>query len=175
MFERSYVRNVDLLFNLTGSDLTSLVNSVNDGNPSNDRIKLTKYDLNGNNPTNVPLANVLSAIDHAIEFDFGVNGIGGNRNSTAGDGYYKIDVDLNGDGTFDVDRRCYRLLGDVNGDRGVDNSDINAIAGAISSGQTSGPVLELDANGDVIINVVDMILATRSKGRKLASGLRIDG
>ena len=62
-----------------------------------------------------------------------------------GDGYYAIELDLDGDGTFDTDRRFYRILGDVNADRIVDNLDLAAISAEMGR---SGPRLEGDVNGD---------------------------
>jgi hypothetical protein len=66
----------------------------------------------------------------------------------------------------------YRLLGDVNGDRIVDQNDLNEIA--VSIGATS-PVgwapLSADVIGAGTVTAFDMTLATRSKGRKLGAGL----
>ena len=53
----------------------------------------------------------MHAVDHAIEFDFGANGLGGNPNSREGDGNYVVSVDGSPQ-TFAFDR----LLGDLNGD-----------------------------------------------------------
>ncbi len=83
--ERSYVRYLDVAFNesdsQSGSELTQIVNSVGTSSPD---IKLFKYDLNGTNSGNHSSTYAVSlqgatvaVVDHAIEIDFGVNGIGG--------------------------------------------------------------------------------------------------
>ena len=68
-------------------------------------------------------------IDHAIELDFGAAGLGGKANTTAGDGYYELDVTAGG---TTYKHFFYRLLGDVNGDGVVDGSDLSAIATELS-------------------------------------------
>ena len=67
--------------------------------------------------TPVNLSGVVTHIGNELLLDFGAAGIGGNRNTTAGDGYYQLSIDLDGDGTFETVEHFYRLLGDVNGDR----------------------------------------------------------
>ncbi len=80
--QRSYVRYLDVLFDRP-DDIMSMVN--------NGRFQLTKRDLNGLNPTGVTLSpGLFSAVGNSARLDFGVNGLGGNRNTTAGDGYYEI-------------------------------------------------------------------------------------
>ena len=37
---------------------------------------------------------IFDVIDHAIEIDFGANGIGGSPKTTAADGYYEVDIKL---------------------------------------------------------------------------------
>ena len=172
--ERSFIRYLDLTFNLSTSQtsaLSQMVASVNDGDPTNDRIKLIRHGLDGSGGTQVSLANLLQAVDHVIEFDFGANGLGGNRNSTAGDGYYELDLDLEGDGSFETVRHFYRLLGDANGDHVVDSNDLSMITAAFGQ---SGTGLEADVNGDGVVNALDRTLAARSLGRRLASGLPLD-
>ena len=157
--QRSFVNAVDILFDQS-SDLLTLLD--------NNRIQLTRRDLNGNNPfvMAIPTSSVQG---NNIRLDFGAQGIGGNRNSNAGDGYYEIAVDLDGDGTFESKRNFYRLLGDVNGDGKVDASDTSLILG--SFGTTNR---ERDTNGDGIVNAIDRILSIRGIGRKLKDGLFVD-
>ena len=172
--ERSFIRYLDLTFNLSTSQtsaLSQIVASVNDSDPSNDRIKLIRHGLDGSGGTQVSLANLLQAVDHVIEFNFGASGIGGNPNSTAGDGYYELDLDLEGDGSFETVRHFYRLLGDANGDHVVDSNDLSMITAAFGQ---SGTGLEADVNGDGVVNALDRTLAARSLGRRLASGLPLD-
>ena len=52
-------------------------------------------------------------------------GVGGNADTTAGDGYYELDAIV---GRTPYTHDFYRLLGDVTGDGGVDNKDLTAIA-----------------------------------------------
>ncbi|MBL8810606.1 MAG: hypothetical protein JNM43_10550, partial [Planctomycetaceae bacterium] len=97
------------------------------------------------------------------------NGLGGNRNTTAGDGYYQLGIDMDGDGTYESVRSFYRLLGDVNGDRRVDTVDSSLVLGAYG---TSNP--ERDVNGDGSVNANDRTLLLRSVGRKLKDDLFAD-
>jgi hypothetical protein len=79
-------------------------------------------------------------------------------------------TDLDGDGNFETSRRFYRLLGDVNGDRQVDNTDVSLV----TAGTTSPYNSILDTNGDGVVNASDLLYTTRAKGRKLADGLLLD-
>ena len=111
-------------------------------------------------------------IDHAIELDFGAGGIGGNPNTTAADGYYEVDIKLP-DGQVAV-HHFYRLLGDVDGDGIVDESDLNEIATEIG---TASPVgwtpLSADVTGSGSVTTIDLMLATRAKNHKLGTGLSL--
>jgi hypothetical protein len=177
--ERSYIRYLDLGFNesnaQSGGELANIVNSVvnNPNSPSAQDITLYRYSLSGTGtPTRVSLPTTLKVIDHAIEIDFGAGGIGGAPNSNAADGYYELDIKLP-NGTASV-HHFYRLLGDVTGDGMVDGSDINAISAALNEKAATGMgALNVDVNGDGTVSALDLVLATRSKGRKLASGLSL--
>jgi hypothetical protein len=111
------------------------------------------------------------AVDHLLEFDFGTNGIGGDRNTSAGDGYYALAFDLDANGSLETELDFYRLLGNVNSDRIVDNLDIAAISAVL--GRT-GSNLDEDVNGDGVVNALDRTLASRARGRRLAAGLPLD-
>jgi surface-anchored protein len=159
--QRSFLRNVDIVF---GQD-DRLEDLLAAG-----RMQITKFDLNGEN--GVALAATAfsaSTAGNRLRIDFGVQGIGGNRNTNAGDGYYRIGIDIDGDGTIDAVKHFYRLLGDVNGDRKVDALDRASVMAAM---RTTTP--EADVNGDGIINSVDLTLLTRSIGKRLKNGLWID-
>ncbi len=67
--QRSYVRNVDLIFD-SASGVADL------GTTS--RIQIKRFDLDGLNPVSlsVPTPRISG---NKLEFDFGVEGIGGNR------------------------------------------------------------------------------------------------
>jgi hypothetical protein len=153
--ERSYVRYVDILFNQS-TGLESLI--------SGNHIHLIKHGLDGQGAKVVPLqTGELHVVDHAIEIDFGPRGIGGNPNSSAGDGYYEIDIDGSSKPlTFD------RLLGDVNGDGVVNRDDLTLIARAKRS-HSNAP--GMDVNGDGVVTKLDLELAKRSEGRRLAAHL----
>lgn len=160
--QRSYIRYVDLVF----EDAAAMLSDLAD--PS--RVRLTRYDLAGNNPVLMSLAAAgLSVANGKLTFDFGEQGITGNRNTTDGDGYYNIEVDLDGDGSFDAVKRFYRLLGDVDGNRAVDDIDANLIL--LNFG---GPNYEYDANGDGAVNSLDRTLAVRSKNRQLTGLFDLD-
>ncbi len=114
----------------------------------------------------------VSVIDHAIELDFGANGLGGNPSSTAADGYYEIDIELPS-GAIAV-HNFYRLLGDVTGDGTVDENDLNEIAAEINLSNPTGLApLGADVTGEGTISTLDLTLATRAKGHELKSGLSL--
>ncbi len=159
--QRSYVRYLDVLFDRP-DDIMSMINSG--------RINLTKMDLNGLSPASVPLTpSMFSTVGNSARLDFGVNGLGGNRNTTAGDGYYELGVDMDGNGSFESKKYFYRLLGDVNGDRKVDSADSSLVTS--SFGTTNA---ERDVNGDGTVNSNDRTLVLRSVGRKLKDDLFTD-
>jgi subtilase family serine protease/methionine-rich copper-binding protein CopC len=165
--QRSYIRYLDLHFNQTAG-VQLLVNSIHD--TAIDRVQLVHYDLNGQGGQRVSLIGKVTAAGNVMAFDFGPNGIGGNRNSTAGDGYYRLLLDLDDDGLFETSRPFYRLLGDVDGNRVVDNRDLVAITAAFGR---AGNGLEMDANGDGTVNAIDRLLAARSKGLELTVGPKV--
>ncbi len=138
------------------------------------RLRLVRYDMNGAGPG---IAMPLGALSQAgiggnrLMIDFGPNGITGNRNSSAGDGYYALEMDLHGNGQFEDSRRFYRLFGDTNGDRVVDQADVAAVQSRI------GSVVGLsnwDINGDGRINSIDLALVRRHVGRRIGFDLWLD-
>ena len=173
--ERSYIRYLGVDFNesdsQSGGALTGIVDSLATSRPG---IRLFKYDLYGDASTKtaVSLSGAsASVIDHAIEIDFGASGIGGNANTTAGDGYYELDVTF---GSMTYEHHFDRLLGDVTGDGAVDNNDLTAIASELAlSSPTGYTPLSADVNGDGTVAAFDVTLATRAKGHKLGSGLSL--
>jgi hypothetical protein len=183
--ERSYVRYIGLNFNdATGSVLRSIVNSVNNPTKLNPaELTLTQYNLTDTAVVGtVSLKGLLEVIDDAIEIDFGANGIGGNSGTTAADGYYALSFTPpvgHGQGSTHY---LYRLLGDAVGAGTVDQLDLTDIAAA--RGQSVGQIadainqpasglapLSMDVNGDGSVNNTDLLLATKSKGNALKSGL----
>ncbi len=162
--QRSFIRYVDLIF----EDQTGLGDLLSGG-----RLGLTRYDLNGEFGVPVPLApGVLSTMGNTVNLDFGSNGIGGNRLTNQGDGYYVLSIDQDGDEVPDATRAFYRLLGDVNGDRVVDKADANQILAAYGR---FGINLNADVTGDGVVNSQDRVIAIRQRGRRLKASLRLDG
>ena len=104
-----------------------------------------------------------------MRLDWGSQGIGGNRSTMLGDGYYRLSIDFDGDGDYDQDMYFHRLFGDVTGDGQVTSEDVVQIASEF--GSTTG---ESDVNGDRRVNGIDRLLASRSLGRKLGGGLELD-
>ncbi len=164
--QRSFIDHIAISFNQS-ADLQALVDSLGDADPGNDRVQLRRFDLNGDGTGElISLAGKLHAVDRIFEFDFGPEGIGGNRNTILGDGYYELLLDLNGDGDFETELNFHRLLGDVNGDRIVDDLDFAQILGALGQ---SGDNLDEDVNGDGVVNAQDRSLAVRSRGRVIGA------
>ncbi len=124
------------------------------------------YNLDGvSNPVAVNLVGVVSRVGNKLAFNFGTQGIGGNRNSNLGDGYYRLSIDQDGDGGYEATKSFYRLFGDVNGDHKVDDLDVNLIPPAYGQ---RGSFLNADVNGDGVVNSTDRSYAYQSRGRKLA-------
>jgi hypothetical protein len=151
--ERSYIRYVDLLFN-ESDGLDSLI--------AGNHIHLIKHSLTGTGATPISLDGLLHVVDQAIEIDFGTLGLGGNPSSSAGDGYYEIDID-----GFSEPYFFTRLLGDVNGDGVVNQADVNLVKGSL--GRT-GTGLQGDVNGDGTVTKTDLALTRRALGHKLSLG-----
>ncbi len=164
--QRSWIDALDVVFasQQLAADLMA--------NPT--RIKLTKFGLDGPTATdtgtsiNFGGAAALSRNGANLKLNFGANVIGtAGQNSTAADGYYRLDLDFDGNGTIDAVEYFYRLLGDVNGDRKVDATDANLILAGMSKPFSR----ELDINGDMVVNNTDRGWTQRSNGRKLKDGL----
>jgi len=166
MTQRSWIDSLDILFssNQIAADLLA--------NPA--RVKLTRFGLNGpstdgSGGTQISFggAGGLSRTGSLLKLNFGGNVIGTGRNSTAADGYYRLELDFDGDGVTDSAQYFYRLLGDVNGDRKVDATDANLIFVGMSRSYNE----ELNINGDLVVSNTDRGWTQRSAGRKLKDGL----
>jgi hypothetical protein len=105
-----------------------------------------------------------------VRLDFGPGGIGGDPNSPAGDGYYRVSVNTDGIGGRETHKHFYRLLGDTNRDRAVNATDVNAVTAAL--GLTG--VRDTDLNGDGVVNSLDVAIANAALGRTLAATLPLD-
>ena len=168
--QRSIVRNVDVVLN-SSAGLNGIIDSVKDSNTTNDRVRLTRYDLNGNGGAPIPLGAYIQAIDRVMALDFGSAGLD--------DGYYRLELDLDGDGAMDSDLdgtgplgsslRFYRLLADVDGNRKVDGVDVNQVKDANKFDWE-------DLNRDLKVDIRDVAIAQQSANasKKLADGLNLD-
>ena len=157
---RSFVRYADLGFN-TSATLAEMVASIGSANP---RIRMKNTGLDGSENVNYNLAGKIAAIDAVLALDFGAQGIGGDRNAAIGDGSYLVELDLDGNGSFETSRRFFRLLGDVNGDKVVDALDSSIVAANIGA---TGTNQAADVNGDGLVNATDTLLARRQRGRRI--------
>ena len=160
--ERSYIRYVDLVFE-SSAGLSQLV--------AEGRMQLTRYSLTGTGGAAVSLAGKMTVVGNTVAIDFGSGGIGGSRNSAAGDGYYRLGIDTDHNGSLETQRNFYRLLGDTNGDRVVNATDDNNVVEAMG---TKGINLPADVNGDGVVNNTDRKIVRRQLGNRLASGLPLD-
>ena len=159
--QRSYIRYLDLGLDSNAAALTLL------NNPG--RVQLTKANLDGNGSTNVPLTGFLSVPtgQSKLALDFGTVGLGNSRNTTTANGYYTLGLDLDGNGTFETMLYFFRLFGDINGDRQVDAADQTTVL----AGCTVAYNVNLDLNGDGVVNTSDFQYVKKSVGRKLKSTL----
>ncbi|HVA45955.1 MAG TPA: hypothetical protein VNH11_06170 [Pirellulales bacterium] len=188
LFERSYIRYLDVTFNEPVGQLT-----LDTGH-----VQLVHYALDGVTPLgSVSLANRISLVDHVMEIDFGAGGIGGKENLAAlltnlpslegDDGYYALTIDPDGTGLHDAVLHFYRLFGDVTGNASggatqtgaasdgdlvgqVSSADVAAVTAAL--GQVS-PNADINGSGTAV-TLNDKLLVSKAVNRKLASGLSID-
>ncbi len=161
--QRSYIRYLDLVFE-SDAGLNQLV--------SEGRFRLTRFGLTGTGSgASVSLGGRMQVFGNRVQVDFGAAGIGGNANSTTGNGYYQLSVDADRNGTQETTRHFYRLLGDTNGDRVVSSLDRQAVDAAF--GQT-GINLNADVNGDGVVNRKDRSIVKNQIGRQLGATLPLD-
>jgi hypothetical protein len=186
MTERSFIRYLGLQFNttlVTAARLQAIRATVQDANPSNDRIKLVRYELDGSGAGQViSLKDKISALDHALEVDFGQLGLGGTQQGASelftaywnrlvgGDGWYQLLMDLDDNGSLETARRFYRLAGDVDGNRIVDTSDVNKVTDALAQAYQA----EFDVDGVDGINGRDRNIVVKSRNRFLNPNLGLD-
>jgi ELWxxDGT repeat protein len=158
---RSYVRYVSLDFGTTLA-LADAVATVGTANP---RIRLFFGGLTGTQAVARKLtAGMVSLVGNRVKLDFGVEGVGGDRKSSLGDGIYRLRVDLDGDGTAEITDKFFRLLGDVDGNGVVNDADVGLVTAAQG---TSGLNLATDLNGDGVIDEFDVNNVRRRKGAKV--------
>ncbi len=168
--QRSYIRYLDVLFS-TEEELQELLVPG--------RIKVERFSLNAADVTPETGIAVTSfsvvKLGDRLRLDFGTNGITGNRNTNAGDGFYRVLADTNRDGDFsDAADGVYefaRILGDVDGNASVTQADLDLVNAQIG---VTGSNVNADVNGDGVVNIQDRNLTTSQKNlnRKLADHLK---
>jgi hypothetical protein len=142
-----------------------LADAVASVGTANSRIRLFFGGTSGTQAVAKTLtAGMVSQVGSQVKLDFGVNGVGGDRNSSLGDGIYRLRVDLDGDGTADVTGTFFRLFGDVDGNGLVNDTDISLVTAAQG---TSGLNLATDLNGDGFVNATDLTNVKRRKGARV--------
>jgi hypothetical protein len=167
--QRSFIRNMDVQFS-TSTGLNALLATLNDANEMNNRLRLQRFANDGSGPaTEISLTGKVAANGSQLSINFGAGGIGGSASSGVGNGYYRLLVDEDGNGTTDRELNFYRLFGDTNGDRIVDSLDVADIALALSQRSSD---LNYDVNGDGLVNLQDRLLA-QNETRKPASARTI--
>ncbi len=104
-----------------------------------------------------------------LNINFGPNGVGNSKTTIAGDGYFRIRLDLDRDGIFgeneDAHFDFHRLLGDADGDGKVsalDTAVVDSLMGRL------GANLDGDLNGSQKVDVTDRSYTTRQRGRSIA-------
>ena len=168
--QRSYIRYLDVLFS-TEDNLSELL--------ALGRVKVERFSLNATNVTpetgtNVPTF-AITKVASRLRLDFGTNGITGSRTTNAGDGFYRVLIDVNRDGDFvdsiDGALEFCRILGDSTGDAVVNTDDLNLVNSQFS---TSGSNLNGDVDGNGIVNALDRLFVTQQRAidRRLADALK---
>ena len=145
---RSAVHSVDVLFNDTAF-IDALLDSLNDSDPTNDRIRLERLDLAGNPIGGGEFLQVPMIRDGlTLRLDFGAAGLQEN-------GVYAVRMDMDGNISNGLEemRRFHRLLGDINGDGVVNSVDLLKARTAYRN-----PALYADADvdGDGIVDRDDL-------------------
>ncbi len=163
--QRSYVRYLDVLFS-NAADLATWFAS--------NRVKVERFGIDATSvtPGTGTLINGagITRIGSKLQLDFGSTGLGGLRD--AGNGFYRILLDLDGNGLFtdttDKAFEFHRLFGDANGDGKVDVADTNLVTSQI--GRT-GANLDGDLDGNGAVNSTDRLYSTQQRGKKLLDPL----
>ncbi|MFO1001424.1 MAG: fibrinogen-like YCDxxxxGGGW domain-containing protein [Planctomycetaceae bacterium] len=163
--QRSYVRYLDVLF----SSATGVDAMLNAGRVKVERFAIDAASVTPETGVNVPGA-VLAQNGNRLRLDFGSTGLGGLRQ--AGNGFYRILLDMDGNGSFadagDNAFEFHRLFGDANGDAKVDIADTDLVTSQI--GRT-GSNLDGDLDGNNAVNSTDRLYTTQQRGKKLLDPL----
>jgi hypothetical protein len=163
--QRSYLRYLDVLFS-TSSGVNNLLNPG--------RVKVERFGIDATliDPREGTLVTGagLTQTGNRLRLDFGATGLGGLRQ--AGNGFYRVQLDMDGNGSFadaaDKAFEFHRLFGDANGDGKVDVADTNLVTSQI--GRT-GTNLDGDLDGNGSVNSTDRLYTTQQRGKKLLDPL----
>jgi hypothetical protein len=163
--QRSYVRFLDLMFS-SSTGLNALANT--------NRIRVERFGIDAVSVTPGTGALVsgftVNQSGNRLKLDFGPNGLGGLRQ--AGNGFYRVLVDLDGNGDFtdasDGAMEFHRLFGDADGNGIVDIADTNLVTSQL--GRT-GTNLDGDLDGNGFVNSTDRLFTVQQRGKKLLEPL----
>lgn len=163
--QRSYVRHLDLLF----SSSTGLSDLANTG-----RVRVERFGIDATSvaPGTGALVSgfTVSQADNRLKLDFGSTGLGGLRQAC--NGFYRVLVDIDGNGNFtdagDGAMEFHRLFGDADGNGVVDIADTNLVTAQI--GRT-GSNLDGDLDGNGAVNSTDRLFTVQQRGKKLLDPL----
>jgi hypothetical protein len=163
--QRSYLRYLDVLFS-SAAELAAW--------PAGSRVAVERFAIDA--PAVTPGSGtavtgfVLTKDGSKLKLDFGSGGLGGLRQ--AGNGFYRILLDLDGNGSFadagDKAFEFHRLFGDANGDGKVDVVDTNVVTSQIGR---VGVNLDGDLDGNGSVNSTDRLYTTQQRGKKLLDPL----
>ncbi|MDX1927618.1 MAG: Calx-beta domain-containing protein [Pirellulaceae bacterium] len=163
--QRSYVRNLDILF----SSATGLSELLAAG-----RVKVERFGIDATSVSpgtgSLVTGFALTQDDKSLRLDFGANGLGGLRE--AGNGFYRILIDQDGNNSFgdpaDTAFEFFRLWGDANGDGKVDSTDLSLVTSQVGR---VGNNVDGDLDGNGVVNSLDRLFATQQNGKKLRDSL----
>jgi hypothetical protein len=150
--QRSFINQVDVLFN-DASGVADLV--------ANNRIRIERFATNATNVapgTGTAVGGFTAAANaNSIRLGFGTNGIGGLR--SAGDGFYRVSIDMDGNGQFDDNAHFefFRLFGDADGNGSVTSAD--------------QALTTIDINGDGRADTRDRLDIRSALGRSVDAAL----
>jgi hypothetical protein len=163
--QRSYVRHLDLLFS-SSTGLSALANSG--------RVRVERFGIDATSVT-PGTGSLLSGFtvnqsDNRLKLDFGSTGLGGLRQ--AGNGFYRVLVDIDGNGNFtdagDGAMEFHRLFGDADGNGIVDIADTNLVTAQMGRAGTN---LDGDLDGNGTVNSTDRLFTVQQRGKKLLEPL----
>ncbi len=163
--QRSYVRYLDVLF----SNAAALA-----AWPTTNRVKVERFGIEATSVIagsgTVVNGGVITKDGSKLKLDFGATGLGGLN--LAGNGFYRILLDIDGNGSFsdaaDQAFEFYRLFGDANGDRKVDVADTDLVTSQVGR---SGSNFDGDMDGNGVVNGTDRLYSTQQRGKKLLDPL----